>query len=164
MQSTRTEERTEPVSECICEGVNVDSRFCAVEGHTAFWVVHKHAHPPGSLLQSQQGDRRGVGSVLPSSLQAQSPETVRRADSKPALPVYGLSDDTQAPLDLLPDLHLPVAPPAAEAFLGQYVRHAVEPLRVIGYLLELVRVPHLFSVIGDGEVGVGCLSAQVDVH
>lgn len=70
MQATRTEEWMKPISERICEGVNVNSRFCTVEGHAAFCVVHKHSHLPGSLLQSQQSDRGGVGNVLASRLQA----------------------------------------------------------------------------------------------
>jgi len=70
MQATGTEEWMKPVSECICEGVNVDSGFRAVEGHAALSVVQKHAHLPGSLLQSQRRGRRGVGNELASSLQA----------------------------------------------------------------------------------------------
>ncbi len=147
MNATGTEEWIEPVSKCICEGVNVDSGFCAVEGHAALCVVQKDAHLPGPLLQSQQGHRRGVGNVLASSLQAQSPETVCRADGELALPVDGLPDNTQIPFYLLTDLHLPVAPPAAEAFFGQHVCHTVEPLGMIWYFLELVCVSHLFSVI-----------------
>lgn len=69
MQTTRTEEWIEPVTEGVCEGVNVDSRFCAVEGHTALCVVKEHGHLPWSLLQSQWSDRSRVGTVLASSLQ-----------------------------------------------------------------------------------------------
>lgn len=118
MHASGTEEWMKPVCEGVCEGVNVDTGFCAEEGYTALCVVQEHAHLPGPVFYSQQGDRRGVGHVLASSLHAYSPETICGADGELALPVYGLSDDTQVPLDLLPDLHLPEAPPTAEALFA----------------------------------------------
>lgn len=146
------------ISEFIYKRVNVDSRFCTVKGHSAFSIIQKHTHLPGSVLQRQRGDRRGVGSALTPSLQAQSPETICGADGKLALPVYRLSSDTQVPFDLFPNLHFPIAPPAAEAFFGQHVCHTVEPFGVIRNLLKLVCVAHLFSVIRDQKEGVGCFS------
>ncbi|TNN71502.1 hypothetical protein EYF80_018188 [Liparis tanakae] len=68
MQATRTEEWMKSVSECICEGVNVDSRFRAVEGHAALSVVQKYAHLPGSLFQSQRNPGIWVSVLLPQLL------------------------------------------------------------------------------------------------
>lgn len=147
MQSTGTEERMKPVAELICESVNVDPRVCAEEGHSAFGVIQKNSHPPGPVLQSHQTGWRGVRYVLASSLQAQNPEAVSGADGELALPVYGLSGNSQLPLNFLPHFHLPVAPPTAKALLGQNVGHAVEAFGVVRYLLELIREPHLLSVV-----------------
>lgn len=157
VQASGAEEGVEPVAERVCEGVNVDSGLAAVEGHAALGVVQKHAHLFRPRLKGQLGDGRRVGNVLASRLQAQGPEAVGGADGELPLAVDGLSHHPQAPLDLLADVHLPVAPPAAEALFGQHVGHAVEPLGVVRHLLDLVRVPHLFPVVADGQRGVGCL-------
>lgn len=50
MHATRTEEWMEPICELIREGLNVDSRVCAVEGHTTFVVIQKHSKLLGSLV------------------------------------------------------------------------------------------------------------------
>lgn len=157
MQSARTEEGMKPVSEFIRERVDVDSRLCTEERHAAFCIIQIDAHFPRPVLQSHHGDRRCVGNILASSLQAYSPEAVGWADGELAFPVYGLSNDAQVPLDLFPNVHLPVEPSHVEALLGQHVGHAVKAFGVIRDLLELVSVPHLFSVIRDREKRVGCL-------
>lgn len=147
MQATGTEERMKPVAELICKGVNVDSCVCAEEGHTAFGVIQKHTHPPRTMLYSHQAGRRRVCYVLASSFQAQSPEAVSRAEGELALPVYGLSGNSQFPLNFFPYFHFPVAPPTVKALLGQNICYAVEAFGVVRYLLELISEPDQFSVI-----------------
>ena len=154
----------QPICKIIIEGVNVGSRLAAVEGHPTLCAVQEHPHPPGPVIQSQIGDRRAVGLILTAAFEAQSPEAVVGANCELALSVYGLSDNTQTPLDLLAHLHLPVVPPAAEALLGQNVGHTVETFGVFRNLLKLVRVPDLLPVIGHRKRRVCGFGAQTDVH
>lgn len=156
MQASRAEEGVEPVAERVCKRVNVDSGLGAVEGHASLAVVQKHAHLLRPRLQGQLGDGRHVDDILATRLQAQGPEAVGWTHGELPLPVDRLSHHPQAPLYLLADVHLPVAPPSAEAFFGQHVSHAVEALGVVLHLLKLVRVPHLLPVVRDGQRGVGC--------
>lgn len=57
MQATRTEEWMKFVCGGVSEGVNVDSRFRTVEGHTALCAVQIYAHLLRLLFEGHQSDR-----------------------------------------------------------------------------------------------------------
>lgn len=153
------EDRVQVLTEAVGKGVEVNASLHVVERNAASVVIQEDPNFAGlgRQRQSQAGARQSLH--LP-ALQPQAPEAAVRAQLDLTLALSRAVGHAERPGRLARHVHLPVVSPGADALPAQDEEGRAEAprsLRIGG--LALFK-PHLLTVIGHGQVPLGCGRVQ----